>query len=477
MKDDIATLWRAELDSSVDAPLQRQLYDQIRNGILQSDLPGGARLPSSRELAARLGVARVTVVQCYEQLIAEGYLETKSGAGTFVSAARPDTLVSMRPSSALLDPVRQKPAQQPLLSGMPALDQFPKAKWARTAARTARRLDTNLMHHSDIMGYFPLRTAIAGHLRSSRNVVCNPDQVMIISGLQQGLFILASAVLAPDQPIIMEDPGYDGMLDAAKATGRTVAFTDVDEAGACPPSNKKGLLVTSPSRQYPLGYTMPHARRLELLAWAKHTGSLILEDDYDSEFRYAGHPLNSLQGIDGDGHVIYGGTFSKSVFPALRLGYLVVPTHLVDAVKARRQAIDSFPSITNQQILYAFMEDGEFGRHIRRLRKVHAERKDLFEASAANHLAAWLDVQPSDAGLHLLARYHPKMAGTEITDARLADIVRTYGIGAAPVSRCYQKAPARQGLMLGFANLPAQQIEPALQRLAGRLAEETGFSS
>lgn len=472
-----ATFWNIALTRQPGGVLQRQLHGYIRGAVLSGDLAAGARLPASRQLAKDLGIARVTVTEAYDQLVAEGYLETRPGAGTYVAGFLPDASLGIAPTPNPEPTIATEAKRTALLSGMPALDQFPTAKWARTAARTARRLDTHLMQHSDTMGYLPLRAVIATHLRSSRNVVCEPDQVMIVSGLQQGLFLLASAVLAADQPIVLEDPGYGGLLEAAKATGRRVKFTGVDHAGARQPAQEKGLLVTSPSRHYPLGYTMPHARRLKLLAWAKQTGSLILEDDYDSEFRYAGHPLNSLQGIDGGSHVIYGGTFSKSVFPALRLGYLILPPHLVEAVCTRREAIDSFPSITNQQVLHAFMEDGEFGRHIRRLRKIHAERKSLFEAAVARHLSAWLDMQPSDAGLHLLAWCQPRMQASKLTDQRLADMAQACGIGAAAVSRCYQKAKARQGLMLGFASLPEQEIEPALQRLAAKLAEETGFSS
>ncbi len=477
MRDDIATLWRAELDSTVGTPLQRQLYDQIRNGILQSDLPGGSRLPSSRALAARLGVARVTVVQCYEQLVAEGYLETKSGAGTFVSAAGPDTLVSMRPSSTSPGPVRQKPAQQPLLSGMPALDQFPKAKWARIAGRTSRALDHSIMYHSDTMGFEPMRENIAQYLRASRSVVCDASQIMMISGLQQGLYLLATAALETGKSIIMEDPGYDGMLAAARASGQKVDYTGVDAEGAIVPDKLSGMLVTSPSRQYPLGYTMSLGRRLEMLSWARATNSLIFEDDYDSEFRYAGRPLNSLQGIDGGERVIYGGTFSKSIFPAIRLGYLVLPHHLVEPVRTMRAAIDSFPSIHNQHVLNAFMEDGEFTRHIRRLRKIHARRKEAFEKYANSFLGTWLEFQSSDAGLHLLALSREPLLASKLKDKQLAEMAQQAGIGAVPLSQTFQAAQPKQGLLVGFANLSETDVKSGVERLAALIRAETGFSS
>lgn len=475
------TLWNISLDTTSETSLQRQLHKHIRDAVLSGSLTAGTKLPASRKLAAELGVARVTVTEAYDQLVAEGYLEATRGAGTFVAAFMPDTLVALSAVPEATSAPPTKPSKAPLHSGMPALDQFPADKWARVAGRTARRLNTRLMYHSDPMGYLPLRQAIVDYLGQSRNVSCQPEQLMIVSGLQQGLYLVASSALGPEDAVIMEDPGYDGMLSAARASGRRVQFTGVDEDGAIPPDKKDdapaGLLVTSPSRQYPLGLTMPYGRRLELLAWAEKSDSLILEDDYDSEFRYAGRPLNSLQGIDGGGRVIYGGTFSKSLFPALRLGYLALPEHLVDPVCRLRVAIDSFPSIANQQVLHAFMESGEFTRHLRRLRKIHGYRKAVFEASAHRHLAQWLDFQASDAGLHLLAWCRAALLASNLKDEKLAGMAQACGIGAVPVSRCYQQSKPQQGLLIGFANLVETEIDSALQRLAQMVHQETGFSS
>lgn len=478
MTDDIAALWSTELAEGTGQTLQRQLHGSVRRAILSSELMAGTRLPSSRDLAQRLGVARITVTQAYDQLVAEGYIETRHGAGTFVSAQVPDELIALPSDKAGPTSSRADTPEAPMLmSGMPALDQFPTGKWARAAGRTARSLNQSMMYHSDPMGYFPLRASIADYLRSSRKVICTPEQVMIVSGLQQGLFLLAEACLKQDATVIMEDPGYDGMLAAAHATGRKVSYTPVDKEGAVPPEAAHGLLVTSPSRQYPLGHTMPHRRRLELLSWAQKTGSLIFEDDYDSEFRYAGHPLNSLQGIDRGKRVIYGGTFSKSIFPALRLGYLVLPVHLIDKVRRRRLAIDSFPSAPSQQVLHSFMSDGEFARHVRRLRKIHAQRKSMFEQSAADHLQPWLAFQPSDAGLQLLALCKDQLLASDLKDRKLADLAQSCGIGAVPLSHCYQQEKAKQGLLMGFANLKEDEIGPAIQRFAAQLSQQTGFSS
>ena len=466
MKDDFATVWGGGLDPAAGKTLQRQLHTKIRTSILDGKLAGGTRLPASRMLASRLGVARITVVQAYDQLVAEGYLETRTGAGTFVASGTPDQLTQTTSRSPANNDFIAVQAQHTLLSGMPALDQFPTAIWSRTTSRAMRKLNTDLMYHSNVMGYLPLRSNIASYLQASRSVVCDASQIMIVTGLQQGLFLLAKSVLQPKAPIILEDPGYDGMLASANASNHPVRYTSVDDHGALPPKEAQGLLVTSPSRQYPLGHTMPHSRRLELLAWARRTNSLIFEDDYDSEFRYAGHPLNSLQGIDGGERVIYGGTFSKSLFPALRLGYLVLPKHMIQQVTRFRSATDSFPSISGQIALNAFMEDGDFTRHIRRLRMIHAKRKNLFTNFADTHLKRFLDFQPSDAGLHLLAYSRDELLEFGLSDGKLASLAQNAGIGAVPVSNCYQFAPRRQGLLAGFANLPDETIETVVKKFA-----------
>ena len=469
-------LWQIDLKPTREVSLQRQLHHFIRESILTGDFEPGSALPASRTLAKELGIGRITVTEAYDQLIAEGYLEARQGSGTFVAEHIPDTMVSFAAQAEPVEATSSPRTKVPLMSGMPALDEFPADRWARVAGRVARRLDVLHMYHGDPMGYLPLRTSIAAYLKSTRNVTCSPSQLMIVSGLQQGLFLLASTIMCKDDPIILEDPGYDGLHAAAQASGKPIAFTPVDAFGAVPPK-QRGFLVTSPSRQYPLGYTMPHARRLELLAWARETDSFILEDDYDSEFRYAGRPLNSLQGIAGGDRVIYGGTFSKSLFPALRLGYLVLPKALVEPVCQLRTAIDSFPSISNQQVLHAFMEDGEFSRHVRRLRKVHGQRKDAFETVAHENLANWIDLQPSDAGLHLLAWLNEHALASNLKDNLLANWAQESGIGAIPVSNCYRQTRAKPGLLLGFANLQTKQIEPAIQALAARIRQETGFSS
>lgn len=474
MEKDIATLWNHSLHAGDGLSLQKKLHSDIRKGILSGTLSNGIRLPSTRALAKRLSIARNTVIEAYDQLIAEGYLETRKGAGTFVCAHNPDDLLTLRPESKTAPRPAQK-SQHVQLSGMPALDHFPGKEWARIASKAIRGLDTNLMYHHDPLGYVPLRENIARYLQASRMVNCSYSQVMILSGLQQGLFLLAVAALSKGDNIILEDPGFIGLFAAANSSGRPLAYTPIDANGALPPVGKKGLLVTSPSQQYPLGHTMPHSRRLELLQWAQETDSLILEDDYDSEFRYAGRPLNSLQGVDGGKHVIYGGTFSKSLFPAMRMGYMVLPEHLVALVQALRSAIDSFPAITSQIALNAFMESGEFAKHIRRLRKVHAQRQQACTTHIRDKLSPYFNLQSSDAGLHLLLRPTHQLLSTKSTEDAWVAAANMAGIGAVTLSHTYHNTAPESGVLMGFANLIDDQIAPSIDAFRKNMKQETGY--
>lgn len=463
--------------------LQEQLHERLRDAILKGVLSAGTRIPATRQLAAHLSVSRNTVLAAYDQLIAEGYLDTRRGAGTFVTADLPDNFISAQtqnpvsqctsPSSQSIDNFENLRSDYGLLSGAPALDQFPRDLWARLISRAWRSADKSIFQHDDLAGYGPLRTAIAKYLQASRNIVATADQILIFSGLQQGFKLAADCLLAKDAAVILENPGYGGMFRAAETLTQRVLFTSIDKSGARVPDTKgRNMLVISPSRQFPLSITMPLARRLELLDWARATDSLILEDDYDSEFRYAGRPLNSLQGIDGGERVIYGGSFSKTVFPALRLGYLVLPSPFVGPVLKHRAAVDSYPSIMPQIALSHFMEGGHFARHVRKLRKTHAERQQIFLASFKKNLEPFLTLEAPDAGLHMIAR--PKAVLKHLPDTELAAIGRVANIGVFPLSSSYQpntkSAKNQQGLLFGFANLEDNLIDPALRHFAELLA-------
>jgi len=462
--------------------LQQQIHAQLRSAILKGTLAAGTKLPASRAFARQQGVSRNTVLAAYDQLIAEGYLETRRGAGTFVAPDLPDDFTKVKPkknptshrSSAAI----KRPEYRPQNTGLPAMDAFPMDVWARLNSSAWRSADPSLLHHADPMGYKPLREAIASYLANARSVTATADQIIIISGLRQGMTLVAESLMTENDTIILEDPGYGGLLRTAQACRAKLSYTSVDGSGASVPTIKKrnSLLVVSPSHQYPLGITMPTTRRIELIKWARATSSLILEDDYDSEFRYEGRPLNSLQGMSEGAHVIYGGTFSKTIFPALRLGYLVLPPHLIEPVLRHRTATDSFPSIMSQLTLAKFIREGHFARHIRRLRKIHAARQANFSTLFVAKLSKYFDLMPSPAGLDMVAYPTRNLQKTPSnTDVEWTKAVQKAGLSALPLSKTFRTAKAQQGLLLGFANFPPDEISKALTKLAHIMRSESGF--
>ncbi|MBX0326142.1 PLP-dependent aminotransferase family protein, partial [Oscillochloris sp. ZM17-4] len=413
------------LSPQSDLPLYRQLYDEIRAAVLDGRLAPGARLPSSRELAAGMGLARSTVVSAFEQLLAEGYLEGRVGAGTFVATSLPEDLLGHGGPPARPPAAHERPAPRRLSArgaalaatpvsassgdrvrprafqvGLPDIDGFPHATWARLAARRYGSPPPELMAYGDPAGYLPLREAIASHLAAARGVRCDPGQVVVVSGSQQGLDLAARVLLDPGDEAWIEDPGYMGARGALLAAGARLAPVPVDAEGLDVAAGARlapqsRLAYITPSHQFPLGVTMSLPRRLALLAWARAAGAWVIEDDYDSEYRYAGRPLAALQGLDGDGRVIYLGTFSKVLFPALRLGYMVVPPDLVPAFVAARALADRHSPGIEQAIVADFLAEGHFARHLRRTRARYAARQAAL-VEAARPLAGRLDVAPAE---------------------------------------------------------------------------------
>ncbi|PCI59888.1 MAG: GntR family transcriptional regulator [Kordiimonadales bacterium] len=461
--------------------LQQQLHQHLRSAILEGRLPAGTRLPATRAFALQQGVSRNTVLAAYDQLIAEGYLETRQGAGTFVTLELPDDFT--RTSSPLLGGMQapsegRQPYKQITPTGLPATDAFPMDVWARLNSSVWRHADQSLLHYDDPLGYAPLREAITSYLSTSRSVRASADQILIVSGLQQGMKLIVDTLMTERDTIILEDPGYGGLLRTAKACSPKIDYIAIDSSGACVPAEdqKNSLLIITPSHQYPLGMAMPTARRLELIKWARATDSLILEDDHDSEFRYAGRPLSSLQGISNGEHVIYGGSFSKATFPALRLGYLVLPQHLVGPILKRREATDSFPSIMPQLALTKFISEGHFARHLRRLRKIHNARQKHYRVLFAQHLEQYFKLMPSDLGLHIVARASKRLASsTSTNDIKWANLAQRAGLSAYPLSGNYRTENREQGMLLGFANYTEAEVTRGLPKLARYMLEETGF--
>jgi GntR family transcriptional regulator/MocR family aminotransferase len=468
-------------------PLYLQLCEAYRAAVAERRLRGGDRIPSSRTLAAELRISRIPVLNAYEQLIAEGYFESRRGSGTFVARALPDEAPPAtgpapggRPRPSCARAVARRPAvlrrigPEPWTGGAgafrlsePAVDFFPRAVWSRLVARHARHMSREAMLYGSPMGPSPFREAVAAYLRAARALRCEADQVMLVSGSQQALEITARVLFDAGQPIWVEEPGYAGARDALAMAGARLVPVPVDEsgldvrAGIRRSRRARGVYVT-PSHQYPLGVVMSPARRLELLEWSQTAGAWIIEDDYDSEYRYEGRPIAALQGLDRDARVIYVGTFSKVLFPALRVGYLDVPRDLIGRFSAVRDAMDICPPVLQAAALADFIMEGHFARHLRRTRAAYAERRAALADALRRELGRRLDIVGSDAGIHLTAMLSK---GSANRDRAIAARAARDGLWTMPLSACYLDQPVRQGLVLGYGGSPAAQIAGAVVRL------------
>ena len=484
-------------------PIYRQVYEALRRAILSGSLPAKSQMPSTRSLAAQLAVSRMTVVNAYDQLRAEGYIEGVSGSGTYVAAVLPEELLEIK--SKKRRPERDSAAnEQTALSrrgrllasfdhaylrartdtnfsafhyGLPAMDAFPFDVWARLASRRFGKISVSLFGSGNPAGFEPLRRAVAAYLQTSRAVRCEPEQVLIVAGAQQALALIAQVLIDETDAVWMEDPCYLGARNAFGAAGARVVSVPVDREGfdlqsALQKNKTARLACVTPSHQFPLGVVMSLARRLALIEWARANNAWIVEDDYDSEFRYAGRPLASLQGLDKAGRVLYVGTFSKTIFPALRLGYLVVPENLVDVFTAARALSDSHSPSIDQAILTDFIEAGHFSRHIRRMRALYAERQAALVAAAQKYLAGLLDVSKDEAGMHLVG-WLPE----NVNDKIASEKAREHGVETKPLSAYCSDSQQRSGLILGYTAFSAGQIRNGVERLARGLARASSVKS
>jgi GntR family transcriptional regulator / MocR family aminotransferase len=478
------------LDTSSGEPLHRQLYDRLRSGILAGQLSAGARLPSTRTLAAELGVSRTTVVTAFENLLAEGYLEGKVGSGTYVAGSLPEEVLGVRARPPWPRPplsgrglsrrgtllattrttaVADTGTPRAFRPGVPALDAFPYGVWRRISGNVWRRPPEAMLGYGDPAGYWPLRREISAHLATARAVRCDPEQVIVVSGSQQALDLASRVLLDPGDAVWVEDPGYMGARGALVGSGARLAPVPVDEGGlvvAAGIQREPGarLACVTPSHQYPLGVTMSLARRLELLGWAGRSGTWVIEDDYDSEYRYTGRPLEALQGLDAEGRVVYVGTFSKVLFPALRLGYLVAPPDLTDAFTAARELVDRHPPTVEQAVLAEFIAAGHFGRHLRRMRALYAARQEALIQEISQHLSGLLDASPAESGMHLVG-WLP--VGTD--DKRASRRAAQQDVEAPPISLYATHENVREGLMLGYAAVDEAGTREGVSRLARAL--------
>lgn len=472
------------LDRRLARPLHRQLYDGYRQAILDGRLRPGQRLPSTRTLAHELDVSRIPVVTAFEQLVAEGYVESRVGAGSFVSpalAARPASVPGPTASARRPGPRRVPPSPlampvEPWLElrgafrvGQPALDEFPAALWSRLVARHARKLSRRDMMYGDPMGSRALREALASHLGTVRSVQCTADQIMIVSGSQQALALAGRALLAAGDAVWVEEPGYGGARDALRLAGARIVGVPIDDdgldvaAGIARAPTARAAYVT-PSHQYPLGMILSAPRRLQLLDWARRRGAWIFEDDYDSECRYDTQPLASLHGLDGDARVLYIGTFSKILFPALRVGYLVIPQDLIPRFRRFRQAMDDFPAPLYQVVLAELIRDGHFARHLRRMRAIYADRRSALERALVRELGGATRIVGDRAGMHLVVMLPPSAR-----DRDIAVRAARRGVSVLPLSSCYAGRRTRPGLVLGYGATRLSEIPDAVRRLASAL--------
>jgi GntR family transcriptional regulator/MocR family aminotransferase len=459
--------------------LSRWLYDEIRSAILDGRLPAGWRLPATRDLASLYGVSRRIAVGVFEQLASEGYLTGKVGSGTQVNETLPDDLLNVRlprrrrvERSAPATPDARRPAQ-PFRAIEPALLEFPVELWARVASRRLRRISPSLLAGGEAAGHLPLREAIAGYLGASRGVKCEAARVAIVSGVQQAVDLLARLLVRPGDPVWIEDPGYSGTVAAFRNAGARIIAVPVDGDGLDVAAGRKAsptarLVYITPAHQFPLGVTMSLDRRLLLLKWAHESGARIIEDDYDSEFRFIGRPISALQGLDRSDSVIYTGTFNKVLFPALRLAYVVLPHDLVDPFRALRSSADRYPPGISQAVLCDFIVEGHFGRHLRRMREIYAERLGLLQENARRYLAGTVELPPIQAGLNIPAYLLNGMNALE-AHARAAD----RGIETATLDQFALKRRDLRGLLLGFAAFDAREIKRGVLALAEALGSKS----
>jgi len=470
-------------------PLHRQICEGFRAAILRGTLRPGQQVPSSRHLAEDLEVSRFPVLDAYAQLLSEGYFESRSGAGTFVSASLRGQLPDggrlrsttggsrrlSRRSSSLpqCETVPWRDGWGPFGVHQSALDEFPFGAWSKLLAEHSRRPRSRFTHHNDPMGFGCLRDAICSYLRIARAVECDPSQIMIVSGSQQAMEITARVLLDPGDPVWIEEPGYQLAQSVLLGAGCRIVPVPVDDEGISVTAGvnlmpKARAAFVTPSHQYPLGVTMSASRRLRLLDWARESGAWVVEDDYDGAYRYDTTSVSSLQGIDSDARVIYIGTFSRVIFPSVRVSYIVIPPDLIERFMAVRFSLGNFPSHLFQEVLADFIYAGQFARHIRRMRALYKERRAALMDSLQNTCRDMLEIHGVGAGMHLTVTLP-----SGFNDAEIASQAAKYGLCLWPLSPCYMDKP-RHGFVLGFAATPADQMASAVYRLWRLLKKQPG---
>lgn len=449
-----------------NAPIYRQIYQALRSAIQTGRLRQGDRLPSTRGLAKDLGVSRTSILLAFDELRAEGLVVGKVGSGTRItqlpSPFSPGRSRSAGPRENLHLAAGSPASTRAFRLGLPGLDLFPAALWGQLASRRWRAAPPAILDYADSAGYFPLRKTIAEYLARTRGIGCSPDQVFIVSGSQQGLDLIARAMAAPRDAIWLEDPGYHGAYEAFASAGATVVPVPVDDQGFCltdamlTAPDARFAYVT-PSNQFPLSAVLSSERRDALLRWAVDQEGWIIEDDYDCEFRRLQDRLPAMAGSSAGDRVFYVGTFSKTVFPALRLGYLVIPSRLIERFRSVRQMIDRQSSTIYQAIMTDFMWEGHYDRHLRRMGRAYVRRGEALCHAIRAELGDFLEVTPPAGGTHLVAWLPDGVADRDASGAAAAR-----GIEALPLSFFSRRPSTRGALVLGYGGLKEGEIRDAV---------------
>ncbi|MBY0321634.1 MAG: PLP-dependent aminotransferase family protein [Reyranella sp.] len=477
------------IDRRTSTPLFRQVYAALSTAIVDGRLPAGARLPASRALAEQLDLSRTVVVAAYEQLLAEGYATGRIGSGTYVAPDLPErpsgrapiaktrrTAGSGAPRLAGKVDVTLHSDDRPFNLGRTLIDQRTADQWRRLSARALRAMPKSHLGYGDPRGSAELRGAIAAYLAGARGVRCDAEQIIVTSGTQHALDLVARVLLPAGSEAWVEDPGYPLTREVLAAGGVATRPVRVDAqgidvaAGIAVAPRARAAFIT-PSHQFPTGVVLSMARRLELIGWASASNAWIVEDDYASEFRYGGRPLAALQGLDAAGRTIYIGTLNKALFPGLRAGYVVVPEQLLSGFVTARYLMDRQPPALQQEVLAAFIAQGHLASHIRRMRARYRDQRDRLVATLRRRAGDRLDVEPPDQGMHLVAYLRPGLSDTAVERAALAE-----GVVVRALSRLYMNARPRQGLLLGFSGYPAAAIAGAAGRLANLLQRPRALS-
>ncbi len=481
----------ARLERGSAEPMYRQLLRLMQQAILTGELAPGTKLPSSRTLAADLAIARNTVLHVYDQLTAEGYVLTTTGSGTYVADTRPDAAALLAQTAAPLRVAGDAASRQgergslsargrqliehagvsrrqwgAFMPGVPDVAEFPARTWSRLQARLWKEANPDLLTYAPGGGYRPLRRALSDYLRVARSVKCSPDQVIITTGIHQSIDLAVRLLADVGDRAWVEEPCYWGVRSVLQAAGLALSPVPVDQEGLAPRAqdmqSPPRLALVTPSHQYPLGMVMSLARRRMLLEYARQHQCWIIEDDYDSEFRYGSRPLASLQGLDDAGRVIYVGSLGKMLFPGLRLGYMVVPEHLIETFRTGLSELYREGQLMQQAVLAEFIMDGYLTSHVRRMRALYGERRQLLIDAIHARFGEALPVMGDEAGLHLVLGLPERSNDRAVTQAAF-----DAGVIVRPLTTYYSQAEtARAGLLLGYACVPNERIAPAFDTLA-----------